>query len=74
MSEAEVWIKIAGLVLGLIRMRIKSASTEFRTKDTTLNIDMYNANYHYATIHCKGIHNYILYSYKFQLSNKRKKN
>jgi hypothetical protein len=67
MYEAEVRIKIAGLVLGLIRMRIKSASTEVRTKDITLNIHMYDANYHYTTIHCKGIHNYILYSYKFQL-------
>jgi hypothetical protein len=66
MYEAEVRIKIAGPVLGLIRMRIKSASTEVRTKEVTLNIHMYDANYHYT------IQNYILYSYKFQLKQQEK--
>jgi hypothetical protein len=42
MYEAEVRIKIAGPVVGLIHMRIKSASTEVRTKEILLNIHMYN--------------------------------
>jgi len=30
------------------------------------------AKYHHTTIHCKGVHNYILYLYKFQLNQQEK--
>jgi len=34
--------QITGLVVGLIHMQIKSASTEVQTKEILLNIHMYN--------------------------------